>query len=72
MDYVTTTRTWRLIKLIPTLRNRESYILNYRNLKKYLSMDMELHKVHRKISIGVKKIIDLNTEFLAKAKTVVT
>ena len=34
-------------------------------------MDMELHKVLRKISIGVKKIIDLNTEFLAKAKTCV-
>jgi hypothetical protein len=29
---------------------------------------MELHKVYRKISIGVKKIIDLNTEFLAKTK----
>jgi len=32
-------------KLIPSLNNREKYVLHYRNLKQYLAMGMKLTKV---------------------------
>ena len=34
-------------KLVPNLRNKERYVLHYRNLQLYLSLIMRLTKIHR-------------------------
>ena len=34
-------------KLIPNLGSRTKYVLNYRNLQLYLSLEMKLTKIHR-------------------------
>ena len=36
-----------VIKLIPNLGNKTSYVLHYRNLQLYLSLRMKLTKIHR-------------------------
>jgi len=39
-------------KLIPTLRNKEKYVLHQRHLKQYLEMGMNLTKICRGISFA--------------------
>ena len=36
-------------KLVPNLRNKEKYLVHYRNLQLYLSLGMKLIKVHRTV-----------------------
>ena len=53
-------------KLVPNLGNKCKYVLHYRNLPLYLSLEMKLTKVRRvlkfKHSDWLKKCIDFNTE----------
>ena len=62
----------RVHKLVPNLRNKEKYVLHYRNLQLYLSLGMKLTKIHRVLEFTqrpwMKRYIDLNTEKRTMAK----
>ena len=53
-------------KLVSNLDNKSKYVLYYRNLQLYLSLEMKLASVHRvlksKKSDWLKKYIDCNTD----------
>ena len=59
-------------KLIPTLRDKQNYVLHERNLKLYLSLGLRLKKIHRVLEFSekpwLKKYIDFNTEKRKNAK----
>ena len=59
-------------KLIPNLRDKEKYIVHYRNLQFYLSKGLKLKKIHRALEFSqsswLAEYIDFNTKKRAKAK----
>ena len=59
-------------KLIPNLRDKERYIVHYRNLQFYLSKGLKLTKIHRALEFSqsnwLQPYIDFNTQKRAKAK----
>jgi hypothetical protein len=63
----------RTEKLIPNLNNKEKYVLHHTNLKQYLSLGLELTKIHRGVkfteSDWMKKYIQLNTDIRTKGTT---
>ena len=59
-------------KLIPTLNDREKYVLHDENLKLYLSLGLKLKAVHRVLQFSekpwLKEYIDFTTEKRKEAK----
>ena len=62
----------RVHKLVPNLRNKEKYVLHYRNFQLNLSLGMKLNKIHRVLEFTqrpwMKRYIDFNTEKRTMAK----
>ena len=59
-------------KLIPTLYDKEKYVLHEENLKLFLSLGLRLKRVHRVLQFDekpwLKEYIDFNTEMRKNAK----
>ena len=59
-------------KLIPNLRDKNNYVIHYKNLMQCLKLGMKLKKIHRGIkfieSDFMKSYIDKNTELRKQAK----
>jgi hypothetical protein len=64
-------RSLETVKLVPNLRNKERYIVHYRNLKLYLSLGMWLKKIHRALRFDqrpwLESYIRHNTELRKRA-----
>ena len=53
----------QVAKLIPTLADKENYVLHYRNLQLYLSLGLKLNKVHRVLEFDQSPWLGQYTNF---------
>ena len=64
--------TGLVYKLIPTLCDKEKYVLHYRNLQLYLDLGLKVNKVHRVLEFNqspwLKQYIQFNTQKRIQAK----
>ena len=60
-------------KLVAKLRDKTEYFIHIKNLKQTLNHGLVLKKVHRLIKFNqnawIKPYIDMNTDWIKKAKT---
>ena len=60
-------------KLIPTLSEKEKYVLHYGNLQLYTDLGLKVKKVHRVLEFNqspwLRQYIDFNNQKRTKAKT---
>ena len=65
-------KTGQVEKLVPNLRDKERYVLHYRNLQLYLSLGLKLKKIHRALQFSQSNWLaeynDFNTLKRVKAK----
>ena len=59
-------------KLIPTLNDKQKYVLHHKNLQSYLNLGLKLKRVHRVLEFNqspwLKQYIDFNTQKRTNAK----
>ena len=59
-------------KLIPTLADKQNYVLHYRNLQLYMDLGLKVTKVHRVLEFNqapwLKQYIEFNTQKRTHAK----
>lgn len=62
-------------KLVPTLANKEKYVLHYRNLQLYMSLGLIRKTIHRALEFNqgpwLAQYIDYNTKKRMQAKNAV-
>ena len=65
-------KTGKVEKLIPNLIKKTNYVVHYKNLKLYESLDLKITKIHRGIkfeeSAWLEEYINLNTRLRIEAK----
>ena len=60
-------------KLVPNLRNKDCYVLHYRNLQLYMFLGMHLTEVHHALRfdqrLWMESYIRMNTELVTPRRT---